>query len=120
MSIDTLWQSREPIGVDSTVGSPTNNFGDYHADIVASLHKKGNTLQIRCASQNQRNTPAQRAVIAVKHTEMLAHGGDRKSEEIKRSDDPLKTIDEVAKVAGVSRPRKEKSMSRDTLKSLHF
>ena len=54
-------------------------------------------------SHRRHLTPAQRAVIAVKHTEMLGRGGDRKSEEIKGPDGPLKTIDEVAKVAGVGR-----------------
>ena len=53
MSIDTLWQSREPIGGDAPSARPQTKFEDYHADIVASLHKKGNTLQIRCTSQNQ-------------------------------------------------------------------
>ena len=58
MSIDTLWQSREPIGGDAPSARPQTKFEDYHADIVASLHKKGNTLQIQCASQNLRNTDA--------------------------------------------------------------
>ena len=40
-------------------------------------------------------------MIGVKHIEMLGHGGDRKSEEIKSQDYDLKTRTEVAKVAGV-------------------
>ena len=34
----------EPIGAESTVGSPNKNW-NYHAIIVAHWHKKGNTLQ---------------------------------------------------------------------------
>ena len=102
MSIDTLWQSREPIGGDAPSARPQTKFEDYLADIVASLHKKGNTLQIRCASQNQRNTPSQRAVIAVKHTEMLQHGYNRYEDKVETQDCVPKTVDEVAKIAGVS------------------
>ena len=36
----------EPIGVPAPSARPINKNWDYHADIVASWHKKGNTLQI--------------------------------------------------------------------------
>ena len=61
------------------------------------------TYIVSLNSRRRHLTPPQRAAIAVKHTVMLEHGGDRKSEQIKGPDGPLKTIDEVAKVAGVSR-----------------
>ena len=46
-------------------------------------------------------TPAQRAAIAVKHTEMLQHGSNRYENKVETQDCVSKTIDEVAKVAGV-------------------
>ena len=58
--IATLWQSREPIWcVPAPSARPQTKFEDYHADIVANSHKKSNTSQIRCASQNQCDTNAQ-------------------------------------------------------------
>ena len=52
------------------------------------------------------------SVIVVKYTEMLGHGGDRKSEEIKSQSCDLKTRTDVAKVAGVSEPTVHHMMNR--------
>ena len=92
----------EPLVFTPLSARPTNIFGDYHADIVASLHKKGNTLQIRCASQNQRNTPAQSAAIVLKHSKMLKIGDVETQIDGVSRDTPLKSSKDVAKEAGVS------------------
>ena len=53
-------------------------------------------------SHRRHLTSAQRSVIAVKHTEMLQHGSNRYENKVETQDCVSKTIDEVAKVVGVS------------------
>lgn len=54
-------------------------------------------------------TQSQLAVIALRHTKMLNHGGDRKSQKIKASHDALKSSEQVAKETGTSKPTIERA-----------
>ena len=61
------------------------------------------TYIVSLNSRRRHLTPSQRAAIAVKHTVMLEVGNVKAQNSAASSDVP-KTIDEVAKVAGVSKP----------------